>query len=121
MGNNENKITKVKLVIMLGSIWLMISAFFIGNEAFSKSNIMIVGILFAIFSFWLDSWQKWFILTCGILLFIVSFFPFYPQTYTVVTSGATNTQISVSKALTWNIIVGIITLLVIFVPPKIED
>jgi hypothetical protein len=121
MGNTESKITKIKLIIMVISIWLMVSAFFINNIVFMKTNVIVMGILFAVFSFWLDSWQKWFIFVSGLILFLISFAPFYSETYITVVSGATNTQISLSKALTWNIIVGIITLLVIFVPPKIED
>ncbi len=117
----NDSLTKFKFVIMCISLWLMISAFFIGQDDFEKINALIIGVSFSVFSFALENWQKWFILVCGIILIVASFSPIYTSTFIEVTSGATNTQISTSKALTWNIIVGIITLLVVFVPVRIES
>ena len=121
MDNYEGKFAKSKFIIMAIALWLMISAFIIGNNKFTQFNAIITGLAFIFLAFRLSNWQRWMVFAAGILLLIISFFPPYYSTYINVISGATNTQINKSTALTWNIIIGIITLLAVFVPPKIED
>jgi hypothetical protein len=117
----DSKSGKIKLTIMIVSVWLMISAFIIGNTLFTRINSIIIGTIYLILSFRLENWQKWLIMTFGIILLGVTFFPFYYTTHIVVVSGSPETQISKSVALTWNIIIGIIALVIIFIPLKIED
>lgn len=117
----DSKSGKIKATVMIISIWLMVSAFIIGNNLFTRINSIIISVIYIILSFRLQCWQKWLIMISGIILLTVTFFPFYYTTYTIVVSGSPDTQISKSVALTWNIIIGIIALVIIFIPLKIED
>jgi hypothetical protein len=117
----DSKSGEIKLIIMIISIWLMVSAFIIGNNLFTRVNSIIIGVIYIILSFKLQCWQKWLIMISGIMLLGVTFFPFYYTTYTIVVSGSPDTQISKSVALTWNIIIGIIDLVILFIPLKIEE